>query len=68
MPSARAGAQDVPNTSYKPDDGRGSAPELVLTPDALAYYKKLDDKRKKMPMKHTPKLRSVSSSWVIFSE
>ncbi len=46
VPSARAGAQDVPNTSYKPDDGRGRAPQLVMTPDALAYSKNLDDKRK----------------------
>ena len=39
----------VPNTAYKPDDGRGKAvPELVLTPDTLAYYKKLDDKRKEI--------------------
>ena len=46
MPSARAGAQEVSNTSYEPDDGRGGAPELLLTLDALAYYKQLDDKRK----------------------
>ena len=35
VPSARAGAQDVPKASYKPDDGRGGAPELGLTRDAL---------------------------------